>query len=284
MDYNLLKTFIKVSELGSFTRAAAVLNQPKSRVSRAISRLETELGVELIRRTTRSSTLTAMGEELYKKVTPHLNAISEELVAISNKHDEVEGSIKITASDSFAQTFLVRIISEYNKKYPKVKFEMVITNDLVDLIKENIDIAFRGGRLEDSTLIQKKLVPTKFILVCSSDYARRYSLPISLSDIKDHKYLSFKPMERVLKNEGVEFDSVLKTSSLPVLLQMARNGDGITTLPSFLCHGDLTRGKLVRVLPSWSSKGDHIHILYPPTKNQSKKVKEFIKISKLILS
>jgi LysR family transcriptional regulator for bpeEF and oprC len=282
MDYNLLKTFSKVSELGSFTKAATVLSQPKSRVSRAIARLEKELGVELVRRTTRKTSLTNVGQEFYENITPHLNEIRNELIRVSDKQEEMVGTIRITTSDSFAQHTLAQIISEYNLKYPKVKFEMIITNDYVDLVKENIDLAFRAGKLKDSTLLQKKFMATSFILVCSKKYIEKYSLACNLGEIKNHKYLSFKPIEKLFTEKGVTLNSVVVTDSLPMLLRMALNGDGITVLPDFLCQKYLLTKELVRVIPSWKSKSENVHILYPPTKNLSKKVKEFIELARNI--
>ncbi|MDA8793136.1 LysR family transcriptional regulator [Bacteriovoracaceae bacterium] len=280
LDYNLLKVFTKVAELGSFTKASKILNQPKSRVSRAISRLERELGVELIRRTTRKVSLTSVGEEFYQNVSKVLNELNNELVRVSDNKNELEGVIRVTTSDSFAQYSLVEIISEFNSKYPKVKFDMVITNEYVDLIKQNIDVAFRAGKLEDSTMIQKKFVPTMFILVCSKKYIDKYSIPNSLEDLSNHKFLSFKPLEKLFIKAKIELDSILVTDSLPMLLRMALNGDGITVLPNIVCQKFIDSKELIRVISSWQSKSENAHILYPPTKNQPIRVKEFIKTAK----
>jgi LysR family transcriptional regulator for bpeEF and oprC len=279
MDYNLLKTFAKVSELGSFTKASKVLNQPKSRVSRAISRLELELGVELVRRTTRKTSLTSIGEEFYKNIVPHLLGIQNELTRVSDKQEEMTGTIRVTTSDSFAQYTLSEIISAYNSKYPKVEFEMIITGDYLDLVKENIDIAFRAGKLKDSTLIQKKFMRISFIMVCSKKYIDKYSLIKNLEELENHKYLSFRPMESQLKEKGIDLKSVLRTDSLPMLLKMSLNGDGITVLPDFMCQSYLDKKDLVRVIPSWGSRPEMSHILYPPTKNLSKRVKAFIEVA-----
>jgi LysR family transcriptional regulator for bpeEF and oprC len=280
IDYNLLKTFSKLSELGSFTAAAKVLNQPKSTVSRAISRLESELGVELVRRTTRKTSLTSEGEKLYKNITPYLEGIRNELIRVSDKKDEMTGTIRITTSDSFAQNTLAQIISIYSSKYPKVKIEMIITNDYLDLVKENIDIAFRAGKLKDSTLIQKKFMATSFIFVCSKGYIDKYSAPNCLDEIQNHKFLSFKPIEKVFTDKGVVLNPVVLTDSLPMLLKLALNGDGVTVLPDFLCQKYLASKELVRVISTWKSKSENLHVLYPPTKNQPRKVKEFIEVGR----
>lgn len=279
IDFNLLRTFSKVAELGSFTQAAIVLNQPKSGVSRAIARLEGDLGVELVRRTTRKTSLTSEGLELYQKITPHLIEIQNELISIQDLQNEMVGTIRITTADSFAQNTLVPIISKYSAKYPNVRIEMVITNEYVDLVKENIDIAFRAGKLKDSTLLQKKFIPTSFILVCSKKYIEKFSKPNTLEDLKNHKYMSFKPLEKLILNKAVSLKPILVTDSLPMLLKLALNGDGITMLPDFLCQEYLSSKELISVIPSWRSKNENVHILYPPTKNLSKRVKAFIDLA-----
>jgi DNA-binding transcriptional LysR family regulator len=283
LDYNLLKTFSKVSELGSFTMAAHVLKQPKSRVSRSISRLENELGVELIRRTTRRISLTSAGSELFNNIAIHLRGIENELIKISDGKDKMSGTIRITTSDSIAQYVLSEVVSRYNLKFPDVKLEMIVTNDYMDLVKENIDLAFRAGKLKDSVLIQKKFIATSFVLVCSKKFKQKYSLPTSLEKLRDYNFLSFIPLENSFAQQGIEVNSILATDSLPMLLKMALDGAGITILPSFLCQKYIDSKKLLRVLPSWEARKENIHIVYPPTKNLPKRVKTFIQLALSVL-
>lgn len=284
MDYNLLKTFIKVAELGSFTKAAKILNQPKSRVSRAIARLENELDVQLVRRTTRKTTLTSTGQEFFQNMSPLLNNIDNEIVRVSNQQEEMSGTIRITASQDIGQTLVSKVISLYNSKYPKVQFETKITNDFLDLTKENIDIAFRAGKLEDSTLIQKKFISTYFIIVCSKKYAETFGTPSTLEDLKNHKFLSFKRLEKDFFNKSIKLSPIVTTDSIPMLLNMILNNDGIGVLPSFFCKEHLESKLLVQLIPAWKSKTENLHILYPPSKSISHKVKEFVKIATSIFN
>jgi LysR family transcriptional regulator for bpeEF and oprC len=233
MDYNLLKTFVKVSELGSFTKAAKILNQPKSRVSRAIARLESELDVQLVRRTTRKTTLTIPGQEFFQNISPLLNSIDNETIRVSNQQEEMSGTIRITASQDIGQTLVSKVISLYSSKYPRVQFETKITNDFLDLTKENIDIAFRAGKLKDSSLIQKKFISTHFIIVCSKKYVETFGAPTSLEDLDNHKFLSFKRLEKDFFNKSVILSPIVTTDSIPMLLNMILNNDGIGILPSF---------------------------------------------------
>ncbi len=276
IDYNLLKTFHKVSELGSFTRASEVLKQPKSRVSRAISRLEEKLGVQLIRRTTRRTSLTSAGKTFYENISPLLNSLDSELANVQNHQTEMSGLIRLTASEDIAQTLLPKIISKFNSKHPRVEIQTLITNDFLDLAKENIDLSFRAGKLQDSILIQKKIMAVSFILVCSKKYLQKFGKPQNLKDLNSHKFLSFTPGERTWLEDDLDIKPFLKSDSIPMLLNMAINNDGITALPDYFCKDALKSGALVRIFPSWSSKSENIHMLYHPLKNSSKKIKIFI--------
>ena len=279
IDYNLLKIFAKVAEHGSFTAAAKVLSQPKSRVSRAISRLENELDVQLLKRTTRKTSLTNDGSEFYKNIHPLISGIDNELIKVSDRQQEMSGEIRLTASQDIGQTLVAQLISAYNDRYPNVQFVTTITNEYLDLTKEDIDLAFRAGRLDDSSLIQKKIMSSKFIMVCSRAYLEKFGCPNELQELSKHKFLSFRGIEKNFPARGQSVKPILTTDSIPMLLNMALNGGGITSLPDFFCREHLEAKKLVRIIPSWQSKTGNIHILYPPTKKLPKKVRLFIELA-----
>ena len=276
IDYNLLKTFYNVIQTGSFTKAAAFLNQPKSRVSRAISRLENQLGVELIRRTTRIISATSIGIEFYQSISPLLNSLGDELIKVSNYQKEMAGTIRITAPQDIAQTLVAKIISSFNNKYPNIQIQSVITNEILDLTKENIDLSFRAGKLSDSNLIQKKLMYVNFIFVAAKNYLEVNGYPNKFSDLNNFKFLSFKNMENIWLKNRLKLKPLLKTDSIPMLLSMALNSDGITMLPDYFCKDNLESGELVRVFPNWKSPTETINLLYHHSKNSSNIVRKFI--------
>ena len=276
IDYNLLKVFQKVLETGSFTKAAKALRQPKSRVSRGITRLESQLGVELIRRTTRRVSATSIGRDFLKNLSPLLSSLSAELINVNNYQKEMTGTLRITAPQDLAQTVVAKIISSFNNKHPNIQIQSIITNELLDLTKENIDLSFRAGKLSNSNLIQKKLMYVNFIFVASKKYLDTNGYPSKFSDLSNFKYLSFKNMENLwLKNRLVS-KPFLKTDSIPMLLNMALNSDGITMLPDYFCRDNLDSGKLIKVFPNWKSPTETIHILYHRSKNSSNIVRKFI--------
>lgn len=276
MDYNLLKIFNKVAQLGSFTQAARALNQPKSRVSRSVARLENELGVQLIRRTTRRSTLTASGEEFYSNILPLLDGIHRELMRVNQSQQEMSGVIRVTASQDIGQTLVAKLLTEFNAKYPKVVFETIITNELLDLNKENIDVAFRAGKLQDSTLLQKKILNVKFIIVASKQYVERFGAISNLLDLRNRNFYSFKGMEKNFLADDLKLKPLVTSDSIPMILNMVLNHGGIAILPDFFCEDLLAAQVLVRLLPSWESGTGTVHALYPANQNRSIRVKAFI--------
>ena len=283
MDYNLLKTYSKVAELGSFTKAALELKQPKSRVSRAISRLEAELGVQLLRRTTRQTSLTTDGQQFFQKIKPLLNQLKEEINYLSSHQNEVTGVLRITAPEDMGETLVTEMISQFSKLYPKVEVQIIITNEFLDLTKQNIDLAFRVGKLNDSNLIQKKLANVQLILVASPQYLKNNGEPKELKNLEEHRFLSFKDFDkRVLVGKlpkGINLKPSLRSDSFSILLRTALCGGGITALPDFYCKKFIKNGELVKLFPKWNPDKDTIHMLYPPTKNLPLKVRKFIDIA-----
>lgn len=280
MDLNLLKTFAKVSELGSFTKAAELLKQPKSRVSRAISRLENELEVELIRRTTRQISLTNEGREFYQNIQKLIDKLEEEVENIYDKKKEISGILRITAPEDLGQSILLDIIAKYNDLYPDVEVQTILTGEYLDLTKENIDLAFRVGKLEDSNLIQRSFKEVHFIAIASREYIQRYGIPRSAQELKEHKLLTFRSFDfnqiAGIDEEKVDYKYRINTSSIPMLLNLAINGNGVTIVPSFYCEDLVRTGKLVHIFPKWQGPIHTIRILYTPTSNLSKRTRAFL--------
>ncbi len=279
MDLNLLKSFEKLAELGSYTKAAQALNQPKSRLSRAISRLEEEMGIQLVRRTTRQTALTSAGQDLYQRTHHLLEQLEQQINEVVEDKDEVKGTLRITAPEDMAQTLIASFVADYTSQYPKVEVETVITNDFLDLTKENIDIAFRIGKLDDSQMIQKKLMDVFFVLVASPQYLKTFGHP-TLENIEGHRFMAFR---------GYDFESLLITQKGPrnilrsdnfsMLLSLAKEGKAMTVLPNFFAQPSLDNGLLEQVFCDWKGVKTSIHMLYSPTRNLPKRTRCFLNLA-----
>ncbi|MDD0854119.1 LysR family transcriptional regulator [Halobacteriovorax sp. GB3] len=279
--------FIKVVQLGSFTLAAKRLNMPVTTVSGRVSQLEQKLGVTLLTRTTRKISLTLEGERFYRGCE---NAISEleyahEELGTSKEH--VSGTLKITAPRDVVRFLLMDIVLEFKKKYPDIEVEMMATNRLVDLAIEGIDLAVRVGPLKESSLIQSKIFSSSAHLYASPKYLNTFSSSLSLKTIGDAEFLLYtgqKEQIELMKGDATYLISDLITSvkvdDMELLKELAINAKGIASLPDFICLEDVKKGRLLRVLPSFTSEQYHYYFLYPSAKFLPQRVRSFIDMAR----
>lgn len=283
MDLNLIKTFIKVAQLGSFTKAAQTLDQPKSRVSRAISKLEDEMMVQLVRRTTRQSALTHEGEKFYAATKDLIQELDYQVSNAASNEEVLQGDIMISAPEDMSTCLLPKLINEFQKLYPKVHMRVQITNQYVDLIKENIDIAFRIGKLKDSNLIQKKLRDVRLIMVASPDYLKFRERPKVLNDLKNHNFIPFHLYASKDEFKALDIKYNLISDSFQLSLSMALHSYGVTMLPDFFAQKYIDEGKLIHTLDIWQGDRSQMQIIYSPTKKIPLHIREFIDFASLML-
>lgn len=270
MDLNLVKTFVKLAETGSFTQAAKSLGQPKSRVSRAIGRLEEELSVQLVRRTTRQTSLTSEGEAFFHATGRIIHELEEEINSALDMGSDISGVIKITAPEDLAQAYLPSLISTYTKSYPKVQIKTIITSDYVDLIKNNVDLAFRIGKLKDSNLIQKKIGSVKMILAASPKYIKKWGTPKKIRDLEKHHFLPFHHWDKFPELYDLNISPNIVGDSFVLLVNLSLADAGITMLPDFYAKQYLDDHQLVQVLPSWEGPPNDLNLLYPTRKTSAR--------------
>ncbi len=284
MDLNLLNTFVAVVEAGSMTQAAARLKQPVSRVSRALVRLERDLNQYLILRTTRSFQVTSAGRKLFRDVQPIIQQISGLEKSISNESEELTGVIRITAPEDFGQVLLAPIVAELSVLHPGLEFDLNLTDAYVDLVRTETDIGIRGGKLKDSTLKAKFLGKSSFSFVASPSYLEKFGTPKKPSDLTKHRCI-YSPLgpsshrnewqiTNGARKEKVEFTPNWKLNHKGMALALAKAGLGITLLPSSMTARYLESKELMTVLPSWGLEEAPIHLVYPPQRMLSRKVRE----------
>jgi DNA-binding transcriptional LysR family regulator len=190
-DLNSLALFAKVVEAGSFSEAARRLKMPISTVSRRIAELEDQLGVRLLERSTRNLRLTELGAEVLEHAvrSAELNEAVESVV--SNRLSDVSGTLKLSAPPSVSDTLLTPLVTAFQASYPNVRVQILVTERLVDLIAEGVDLAFRLGALKDSCLVARRVLTYRHQLVASPSYLKTYRPPNEPRDLLDHRLLTF---------------------------------------------------------------------------------------------
>jgi DNA-binding transcriptional LysR family regulator len=280
IDLNLLKYFVKVAEHGSYTKAAQALEVPKSKLSRGILRLEKDISTQLIRRTTRSISLTEDGRKLYLNTKDVLVQLDQSIITSTESQDEIKGTLSISVPEDFGHAAFSTILSEFTEQHPAIKIKVLLTNTTVDMTKEGIDLAIRIGNLQDSSLRQKKIGEVELVPVASLAYLKRYGFPRNKEDLKHHKVLSFfnenRPYKIKKKFIGIAGNPIFACNSFPMLKILAVDSQGIAILPDFLCKNEILSKELVQLLPEWNQGKTPIQIVYPYTKQPAAKLRSFI--------
>lgn len=275
IDLNLVAAFARVVELGSFTAAAHALRLPKSSVSRAVSRLEESLGVRLLQRTTRRLGLTQAGERYIAEVRGPVARMAEASTEISDSGKEPRGLVRISIAPEKGDGWLSKLLVEFVRQYPKIRIEMVVTNRRVNLIEEAIDLALRAGKLDDSTLIARKVAIADSGLFAAPSYLERRGRPRRLSDLTAHDCVLHKGADGIVPwrlsgprgVERVEVSGPISADDLGSVRSLTIAGLGIALLPDMLAQADVEEKALVRVLPAYSLRGTAVHLVSVPLRH-----------------
>lgn len=275
--------FVSVVDAGSFSGAARLLSLPKSSVSRAVSRLELELGVKLLERTTRSLRLTDAGKRYHSSVAPALSAVRDAAREVGELVEEVSGVLRITAPADFGITYLAELVAEFTAQHPEIRVDVVLTNRSVDLVREGFDLALRFGRLADSSLIARKVGDLSDWLVASPDYLCKVRAPRTPQDLAKHACVLFRAGDGKARWElyskrgtaRVDVAGRIDADDLLFVKHAVIAGAGIALVPWFMSREDVDAGKLVRVLPSWERRGAAFYIVMPSTRFLPRKVAAF---------
>lgn len=273
LDLNDVAIFVQVVRCGSFAEAARRLGVPPNTLSRRVQQLEAQLGTRLMQRSTRHLTLTSAGQVFLERCSGAVEGLmdaGEELLAVNQ---EPSGLVRVAAPADFFDFFAMEWLTEFLAAHPKVRVDFVLSDGRADLIADRIDVALRGGILEDSSLFARKVLDAgNDGLVASPAYVARQGVPDTLQDLADHDCLVFshpsgKATWRVTGLDGaqaeVQVAGRFSGNTAQALRKAALAGLGIALLPSTLTQRDLRAGLLVPVLPQYHRQGHGVHMVYP---------------------
>lgn len=286
-DLNDMLFFAEVVDRGGFAAAGRALGVPKSRLSRRVAELEQRLGVRLLQRTTRKLSLTQAGE-LYHR---HCGAVRDEAraadEAVAQVQTEPRGTIRVACPITLAQTTVGRVVPLFLMRYPQVQVDMRVSNRVVDLVEEGIDVALRvRTTLEDSgSLVIKQLGPTAGLLVAAPRLLARHAPVRAVEDLQQIDTVAMSAQDGrgswLLQGpQGRQF--VLHhrpryvADDLLVLKAAVTDGLGMCALPDYLCSDSLASGQLVEVLPGWGPPRAIVHAVFPSRRGLVPAVRRFL--------
>ncbi|WP_164465035.1 LysR family transcriptional regulator [Aeromonas dhakensis] len=264
VELELMGLFATVVEQGSFTRAAELLSMPKSSVSQKISRLESQLGVRLLQRTTRRLSLTPQGEVYVEQCRALLALARSANLAMARLRAAPAGRVRITAPEATGTLLLGRILAEFRALYPEVVLELTLCDEQLDLVGEGYDLALRAAPLKDSSLICRRIGQVPRYLVAAPAYLAAHGMPQQLSELGRYACLVHTSLPVwPLQEGGWRPQGACISNSLLALRELAINEGGIALLPHHVCEGDLASGRLQKVLPELAVPPNPFYLIYP---------------------
>ncbi|MGO9767685.1 MAG: LysR family transcriptional regulator [Myxococcaceae bacterium] len=273
-DLNHVAVFVRVVDTGSFTAAASALGLPKSSVSRSVARLEGELGVRLLQRTTRSVHLTDAGHAYYDGVARALSGLEEAQAAVSAMQAKPQGTVRVTTAVDIGVNVVAGLVARFVRQNPDIHVEMVLTGRLVNLVDEGVDLAVRAGKLDDSSLVARRVGTLEARLHAAPGYLRRHATPKTVAELARHDCVLFRARRgqstwELVGPKGVERVDVsgrVSADDYAFVRQMLLAGGGIGLVPWTTCAQDVDRGRLVRVLEEYAAPGGALHVVYPSSR------------------
>lgn len=273
-NIDLLATFAAVASAESFSRAAKQLGVSKGTVSRAIARLERELGAQLVHRTTHEVALSTAGTALYERVAPHLAALGNALGELPERAEEPSGVLRVTAAHDVAAIILPEVIAPFTLRYPEVRFDLRVTNARLNLVADKIDVAIRAARtLTDSTLKARRLGTGAGGFYAAPSYLARRGEPRQLGDAK-HEWIVMTSAITLFRGPK-DFRPRILVDDVVTSRELAIAGVGVTMLPTFVAVEAVARGELAPVLPGRGFGSVGMFLVYPSSGQVPRKVTVF---------
>jgi DNA-binding transcriptional LysR family regulator len=269
---HLVRAFVTVVELRGFAKAARHLGVTPSSVSRLVKALEQQLGVVLLSRTTRAMSLTEAGQRYYSDCGAAFEQLRGAYQRVRDEQDLPQGVLKLSASIAFGRSHVVPHLSAFMEAYPQLQLDLLITDRYVDIVAEGVAVAIRIGHLSDSTLVARKLLANRRILVAAPRYLERHGVPAQVDELGRHECLVstashdgalwrlFGPSEeRAFCPRGR-----MRADNGEAIKQCAIDGLGIAFHSAVSMADAIASGQLVQVLPQWTGRETGVYSVYPP--------------------
>ena len=279
-----IEALVAVVESGSFSHAADRLGLTKSVVSRRVSQLEAELGVQLLQRTTRSQSLTIPGRDFYERALRILADLDDAEQAIIDDSAALRGMLRIAAPLSFGLQHLSTALGDFMHAHPGIELDLDLNDREVNLVEEGFDMAVRIGKLRDSTLVARRLGTARFVTCASQQYLERHGIPANPGQLERHVGLHYAnvALKQAWQFIGPDGEAQI---GIPGIRMRANNGDalnaaaiaglGIINTPTFIAADHIVAGRLRTILDDYHRPTTGIHAVYPPGRLIPRRVHAF---------
>lgn len=279
-----VQVFIRVVEAGGISRAAEQLDVAKSAVSRRLSELENRLQTKLIQRTTRRFHLTEEGKKYYEKATSVVAAFDELDGCLLDLPDKLTGRLSVSIPLSFGIRHMYKAIDGFRAVYPDIQLNVDLSDREVNMIEEGIDVAFRIGDLNDSSIQARKIIPMRVFMAAAPKYLKQFSENPSIAEVNKMTFLRYsaKPSNLIRlvnpkgDSEAIHPESDIQSNNGDFLLQMAILGHGVVVMPEFICGQAIKNGDLNTILTDYKFDMVEAYAVYPQNRFLSRNARAFI--------
>lgn len=278
-----IKVFVRVVATGSLSAAARELGLSLAAVSKRLASLEKRLAVILLRRTTRSQSLTVEGHAFYERCVRILAEVQDAEDFISGSHATVSGQLAITAPRTFGRQHIVPLIAEFRARYPALSIRLLLDDEVIDMVDAGIDVAFRFGALLDSTLTARLIAPGYSVLCASPEYAARKGLPTAPSQLAHHSCIVYgaRPSAHWLfhvdgKPLSVAIGATFIVNDGGAAQRLALEGAGILFKSIWDVGSHIRARRLLHVMPDLSAPTQPLHAVFPNGRQLSPRVRHFL--------
>ncbi|HEX4459580.1 MAG TPA: LysR substrate-binding domain-containing protein [Polyangia bacterium] len=271
MDYNRVALFVRVVRAGSFTGAGHSVGLPKSSISRSVSQLETDLGVRLLQRTTRKLALTDAGQAYFDAVQSAVSGLDDADAAVRELGAAPRGRVRIAAPPDSGSFDMATLIARFSRKHPAIRLELSLASRTVDLVAEGFDLAIRAGRLNDSSLVGKRVGETELAVFAAPAYLRRRGRPKTLADLSAHDWVLYRAHDgrATLRLQGPDGERAFEAAGILVADELgfccaaAEAGAGLVLMPIPAAIDAVRAGRLEHVMPGWTQPGNALWVVTP---------------------
>ena len=285
--FSAMQAFVRVVEAGTFTKAADSMAMPKATVTRLIQTLEQELDTKLLNRTTRRVTVTADGAAYFERAGRLLSDMEELESSMSRAKASPRGRLKVDIPASLGMAVIIPALPDFYARYPDIQIELGVSDRPVDILAENVDCVIRGGEITDQSLVARRIGEFYLMSCASPAYLKRHGVPVHPRELeRTHKLIRyFSPRDGKLYNVTLHKDGdmvevtgqhqlAVNDSNAGVAAALA--GLGVLQTLTFLVQHHISSGALEPLFGGWCSEPKPIHVVYPPNRHLSNKVRVFV--------
>jgi DNA-binding transcriptional LysR family regulator len=293
-DIDALLVFGKVAECRSLSKAAALLGMPKSTVSRKIQKLETDLGIKLLRKNTHQVTVTDIGERIYNHGLNILTEANHIRALVEGSKHEPQGVLRVAIPVFVGVDFASKVAATFLRRYPKSQLDIRLVDNTVHPIKDGFDVVFGSGPLQDSTLIARKIFTLECFLCASPEFIRNLPEPITTpTQLNQLPFVDsgfYSEQRKLLLTKGKKRHELspmvrARANNFQINKQYILQGLGIGAMPKLIiCAGELQEGTIVPVLPDWNPESVDVYMIYPFQLSFSNLISAFYEVAVEIIS